>query len=90
MKICFYVSKIEFQEFFASHHVVQLRPWPRVYILDIRYVFAGNIHQYYTSVHLNIDGFVHDCSTSSALAMELLQSCTKPSIYLSNEKMVTN
>ena len=28
-----------------------------------------------------IDGLVQDCSNSSALAMELLQSCTKPSIY---------
>ena len=27
---------------------------------------------------LNIDGLVQDCSNSSALAMELLQSCTKP------------
>ena len=30
-----------------------------------------------------IDGLVSDCSNSSALAMELLQSCTKPSIYIS-------
>ena len=29
----------------------------------------------------HIDGFVQDCSNSGALAMELLQSCTKPSIY---------
>ena len=28
-----------------------------------------------------IDGLVQDCSNSSALAMELLQSCTKPSHY---------
>ena len=28
-----------------------------------------------------IDGLVQDCSNSSALAMELLQSCTKPSIW---------
>ena len=28
-----------------------------------------------------IDGLVQDCSNSSALAMELLQSCTKPSIF---------
>ena len=27
-----------------------------------------------------IDGLVQDCSISSALAMEILQSCTKPSI----------
>ena len=28
-----------------------------------------------------INGLVQDCSNSSALAMELLQSCSKPSIY---------
>ena len=28
-----------------------------------------------------IDGLVQDCSNSIALAMELLQSCTEPSIY---------
>ena len=27
------------------------------------------------------DGLVHDCSIYSALTMEILQSCTKPSIY---------
>ena len=32
-------------------------------------------------VNQNTDGQVQDCSNSSALAMELLQSCTKPSIY---------
>ena len=28
-----------------------------------------------------IDGLMQDCSNSSALALELLQSCTKPWIY---------
>ena len=28
----------------------------------------------------HVDGLVQDCSNSSALAMELLQSCTKPSM----------
>ena len=32
-------------------------------------------------IHYN-DGLAQDCSYSSALAMELLQSCTKPSIYI--------
>ena len=32
-------------------------------------------HQY------DIDGLVQDCSNSIANALELLQSCTKPSIY---------
>ena len=29
-----------------------------------------------------IDGLVQDCNNSSALALELLQSCTKPLIFL--------
>ena len=28
----------------------------------------------------HIDGLVQDCSISTALAMEIMQSCTKPSI----------
>ena len=50
------------------------------------------------SVFINLfdqhfDGLVQDCSNSSALAMELLQSCTKPSILLTlktfiNEKII--
>ena len=33
-----------------------------------------------TSMYIHIDGSVHDCSNSSTLAMELLESCAKPSI----------
>ena len=33
----------------------------------------------YTWQVFYIDGFDQDCSISSALAMEILQSCTKPS-----------
>ena len=32
---------------------------------------------------VHIDGLMQGCSNSSALAMELLQSCSKPSIYAS-------
>ena len=35
-------------------------------------------------LNVHIDGLVQDCSNSSALAMELLQSCTKPSISYGN------
>ena len=31
--------------------------------------------------HVHVDGLVQDCGNSSALAMELLQSCTKPLMY---------
>ena len=50
-----------------------------------RMVDKGEWEHYY-AVCLAIIGLVQDCSNSSALAMELLQSCTKPSIcsYESN------
>ena len=35
-----------------------------------------------------IDGLLHDCGISSALAMEMLQSCTKPLVcycYIGNK-----
>ena len=32
------------------------------------------------TIWLHLDGLVQDCTFSSALAMEILQSCTKPSI----------
>ena len=35
----------------------------------------------------HIDGLVQDCSNPSALAMELLHSCTKPSTYALNYVM---
>ena len=36
------------------------------------------------------DGLVQDCGNSSALAMELLQSCTKPSIALELLQCISN
>ena len=34
----------------------------------------------YSFIHVHVDGLVQDCSNSSALAMELLQSWTKLSM----------
>ena len=42
--------------------------------------FISRLHYCHGGNH--IDGFVQDCSISSALSMEILQSCTKPSIWL--------
>ena len=42
------------------------------------------IYTYVSAQHFKMDdinGLVPDCSTSSALAMEILQSGTKPSTY---------
>ena len=37
-----------------------------------------SMSQHHHDTKLDINGLVQDCSNSSALAMELLQSCTKP------------
>ena len=48
--------------------------WP--WILEVtRLTFWANLIPH-------IDGLVQDCSNSSAFALELLQSCTKPLIYI--------
>ena len=39
-----------------------------------------DLYIFWETLDPDIDGLVQDCSNSSALAMELLQSCTKPSI----------
>ena len=43
------------------------------------YCFHNGIRNYGTDIQIN--GLLQDCSNSSALAMELLQSCSKPSKY---------
>ena len=43
-----------------------------------------------TEMKIQIDGLVQDCSNSSALAMELLQSCTKPSRCYIQENIFEN
>ena len=40
------------------------------------------------SVSNYIDGLVQDCNNSGALVMELLQCCTKPSIYSKNDLVI--
>ena len=44
-------------------------------------VFNAGIISIFSSYHSEIDGLVQDCSISGALAMEILQSHTKPSKY---------
>ena len=44
---------------------------------------CGKTHRHSFCLCLYIDGLAQNCSNSSALAMELLQSCTEPSIWSS-------
>ena len=51
-------------------------------VLSCHDVMMDPHHSHFPNKNLHhIDGLVQDCSNSSALAMELLQSCTKLSIY---------
>ena len=64
----------EISEYFLSliwyevlrHPTVQWRP---------------NFSPFIYGAEMNIDGLVHDCSIFISNALEILQSCTKPSIY---------
>ena len=51
------------------------------------YKFRLRFHLKFVQINtvllMHIDGLVQDCSNSIANALELLQSCTKPSIYAS-------
>ena len=57
-------------------------------------IWSKNIYWFFLSImqlskvwgqlSIYIDGLVQDCSKSSAYALELLQSCTKPSICMSS------
>ena len=50
--------------------------------------FCFSLHVVNLIFHLDsIDGLVQDCSNSNALVMELLQSCTKPAIYLDKDTL---
>ena len=41
----------------------------------------SNSFRHFTRISAHIEGLVKDCSNSSALAMELPQSCSKPSTW---------
>ena len=43
--------------------------------------FSFDCYQNKNFHYNDIDGLAQDCSNSSALAMELMQSCAKPSIW---------
>ena len=52
-------------------------------VSDVKSELTQILHLSSMCVYNNIDGLVPDCSKSSALALELLQSCTEPSIIMS-------
>ena len=56
---------------------INLRSWHKSYNLV-------RLLQLWPMMNICIDGLVQDCSNSSALAMELLQSCAEPSIHVLN------
>ena len=53
-----------------------------------------NTTEYFRSITtkyvVHVHGLVQDCGNSSAYALELLQSCTKPSMYKKKLQMVCN
>ena len=66
---------------------IKSNTWKRlfnIYIFFLNFVYLHAVKCLYKVNHnmiLRIDGLEQDCSNSSALTMELLQFCTKPSIW---------
>ena len=61
--------------------------WVVIFMLNIYlplFIFTRSYMNTLGPGDVYIDGLVEDCSNSSALAMELLQSCTKPLIRIRN------
>ena len=54
--------------------------WPRYWYVEYPFWVQNLVCILHFSSSLYIDGSVQDCSISSALAVELLQSCTQLSI----------
>ena len=46
-----------------------------------KFQIKENIHSLFIKTRYHIDGLAQDFSNSIALAMELLQSCARPSTY---------
>ena len=79
------ISQVTFWSTFSWMKTYEFRPGdkPLSEPIVIKYVTRtqrNKMIQYFPAA-FHIDGLVQDCSNSSALAMELLQSCTKPSIF---------
>ena len=55
------------------------------YILCGSALFCDSLH-----FHEHVDGLVQDCGNSSALAIKLLQSCTKQSMYCYRKSVLTS
>ena len=55
--------------------------WIGSTLLSVQIIICIEFPVSYSCKMLHIDGLVPDCSNSSVITMELLQSCTKPLIY---------
>ena len=58
----------------------------RLVTMLAHYILRGSALHF----HEHVDGLVQDCGNSSALAMELLQSCTKQSMYCYRKSVLTS
>ena len=58
---------------------VKIVGWGELYIRVVNFMFCLKCGAMYIGHVNDIDGLVQDCSIPSALALEILQSYTKPS-----------
>ena len=82
---CADIFKVFFGNASLAHMIAPLSvkyPWSIPVTSTMLPGLNNNKARQLAKVALYIDGLVQDCSISSALALEILQSCIKPSIWL--------
>ena len=85
--VLWFVITYPYLYFSGSLAKLQIKLWhyiPQIYVDVITYPLSkpsARLTNSCLQTRLYISGLVQDCSNSSALAMELLQSCPKPSIF---------
>ena len=83
---------------FNTYHTVSLKRMVDLTVVEIRSMISTVTFNQWITIHspkvfienqstYHIDGLVQDCSNSIAYALELLQSCTKPSTSWLNRWM---
>ena len=79
MEMCIFNGSFLLKIYCKDYHIVIIEPWVWQVCITLMYEFDTDSGLFGDVKH-HFDGLVQDCSNSSALAMELLRSCTKPSI----------
>ena len=77
--VCLFCQIIEWSHVISLCTKPPIWVWEMVTLMSLLYRFLSRVHILF-NIADGVDGLVQDCSNSTANALELLQSCIKPSM----------